>query len=274
VGDAVRLALFLTYGAFFDQQALLNSDVNQDGSWATLADLIYLVTRIQQGGVVPFVEPNPQLEVVEVGISNEPVKSFSINSQTEVGGALFVFRGTNLDSEKVKLSSEIQDMDLYTYKDGEEFRVMIISTEGKCISPGNKTLFALEGEESFDSVEISVCDKEGNLMGFEKIYKEGSNLPTGYSLSQNYPNPFNPVTTIRFKVEGERSKEPTPITLKVYNILGKLVRTLVDEPKGAGTYQVVWDGKDENGEEVSSGVYFYKLKAENYVETKKMVLLK
>jgi hypothetical protein len=275
VGDAVKLAFFLTYGKSFNQQQFLNSDVNQDGYWATTADLIYLIIRIQDGGSVPVVEPGSQTEVAQVTISDHPaITSFSISSQTDVGGLLFVFKKADLDSENVKLSSEIQDMELFTHQNGDEFRVMIMSTKGRHISPGDKSLFTLEGEKNFDSVEVSVCDKEGNLMGVEKTFKSESNLPEGYALSQNYPNPFNPVTTIRFKVEGERLKDPTRITLKVYNLLGQLVKTLLDEEKFPGNYQVVWDGKDQNGEEVSSGIYFYKLKAKDYTETKKMVLLK
>jgi len=278
VGDAVRLALSLTYGTSLNQQQLLNSDVNQDGSWATLADLIYLIMRIQEGGLAPYAEPNPQMEVVEVGISTESITSFSINSQKEVGGALFVFKGTNLDSENVKLSSEIEGMELYTHRNGDEFTAMIVSTKGKYISPGNMHLFTLEGEENFDSVEISVCDNDGNLMGVKKIYEEPSNLPTGYTLSQNYPNPFNPVTCIRYAIGSKKTEaadnSTRQVTLKVYNILGRSVRVLVDEKKPPGNYQVVWDGKDQNGEEVSSGVYFYKLRVDDYVQTKKMVLMK
>jgi hypothetical protein len=95
-----------------------------------------------------------------------------------------------------------------------------------------------------------------------------------FDLSQNYPNPFNPVTTIRFKVEGERSKAPIPITLKVYNILGRLVRILVDEERIPGNYEAVWDGKNSFGKEVSSGIYFYRLDVENYRKTKRMTLVK
>jgi hypothetical protein len=280
VGDAVKLAHYLIYGALghLNQQQLLNSDVNQDGYWATLADLMYMITYIQEKGSAPYVEPDPQREAVEVVISDESAMSFSINSQTQVGGALFLFKGTNLDSENVKLSPEIQNMDPYTHKDGDQFRVMIISTEGHCISPGDIPLFRLEGEKDFDSMEISVCDTEGNLMGIKKIYQERSNLPSGYTLSQNYPNPFNPVTSILYTVatsHGEAvDNSAQHVTLKVYNVLGQLVKILVDEDKHPGSYQVVWDGKDQNGEEVSSGIYFYKLKAKDYTETKKMVLLK
>jgi len=67
---------------------------------------------------------------------------------------------------------------------------------------------------------------------------------------------------------------PLPTSLKIYNILGQLVRTLVDEEKAPGNYKVVWDGKDNSGKEVGSGIYFYQLKTEEYTATKKMVLLR
>lgn len=106
------------------------------------------------------------------------------------------------------------------------------------------------------------------------VTEEPVSVPTEFSLGQNYPNPFNPITIIRFKVGGERSKVPIPITLKIYNILGEKVRTLVDGPKQTGEYETIWDGKDEKGEEMASGMYFYQLKAGDLTETKKMVLLK
>jgi hypothetical protein len=99
-------------------------------------------------------------------------------------------------------------------------------------------------------------------------------VPTEFSLSQNYPNPFNPSTIIKFKVQGSRFKVPLPTTLKVYNVLGQKVRTLVDEPKQTGEYEAIWDGKDDKGEVMASGIYFYQLKAGNLTDTKKMLLLK
>jgi hypothetical protein len=95
--------------------------------------------------------------------------------------------------------------------------------------------------------------------------------PIGYanSLSQNYPNPFNPSTRIRYSFE-----EPGRTTLRVYNVAGQLVRTLVNEDKPAGMYSAEWDGRDHSGNPVASGVYFYKLVAPNYRNSKKMVILK
>ncbi|MCC7429850.1 T9SS type A sorting domain-containing protein [bacterium] len=97
-----------------------------------------------------------------------------------------------------------------------------------------------------------------------------NNVPKEYSLSQNYPNPFNPSTKINFTL-----KENGFTRLTIFNTLGQLVKTLVSEKLEAGTLQnVVWNGTDNNGNQVSSGIYFYKLESGNFSETKKMVLLK
>ncbi|MDE3057003.1 MAG: T9SS type A sorting domain-containing protein [Bacteroidota bacterium] len=89
-------------------------------------------------------------------------------------------------------------------------------------------------------------------------------VPNEYRLYDAYPNPFNPTTNIRFSVPVSGS-----VSLKVYNIIGQEVTTLVNERKSAGTYEVQFDGNN-----LSSGVYFYRLTAGNYVETKKLVLMK
>jgi hypothetical protein len=85
-----------------------------------------------------------------------------------------------------------------------------------------------------------------------------------FSLEQNYPNPFNPSTTIKFTISDFGFT-----TLKIYDVLGNEVVTLVDEYKTAGSYEVEWNAK-----ELPSGVYFYQLKTEGFIETKKMILLK
>ncbi|MCC7429507.1 T9SS type A sorting domain-containing protein [bacterium] len=94
--------------------------------------------------------------------------------------------------------------------------------------------------------------------------------PEGFALSQNYPNPFNPTTTIAFKVP-----ETQFTTVKIYNTLGEEVKTLVNAKTQANIpYVTKWDGKDNNGKQVASGIYFYKMVSGNYTQTKKMVLLK
>ncbi len=95
-------------------------------------------------------------------------------------------------------------------------------------------------------------------------------------LLQNYPNPFNSNTVIQFTVHSSPLTENGPLltTLRIYNILGQEIRTLVDEEKPRGTYEISWDGKDNNGTDVASGIYFYKLQASQHTEVKKMLLVK
>jgi hypothetical protein len=104
--------------------------------------------------------------------------------------------------------------------------------------------------------------------------EEVNALPSSFSLSQNYPNPFNPSTDIRYQIADGRSSIHT--TLKIYNVLGQEMKTLMDGEKEPGYYSVEWDGRDDWGREVASGVYFYRLRVVSgqWSETKKMVLLR
>jgi hypothetical protein len=115
-------------------------------------------------------------------------------------------------------------------------------------------------------------------MNFKPTYveEEPSSTPLQFTLGQNYPNPFNPTTTIPFRVHGSQStvNRSLPTTLRVFNIKGQLVRTLVDENMQPGNHTIVWDGKNRDGKEVSSGIYFYQLTSGERKITKKMLLLR
>lgn len=103
-----------------------------------------------------------------------------------------------------------------------------------------------------------------------KVEENGTDLPQEYSLSQNYPNPFNPSTTIRYSL-----KESGSVKLFIYNEMGRLVRTLVHTTQSAGDHSVLWDGNDELGERVASGIYFYTLSAgDNILITRSMIMIK
>jgi len=92
----------------------------------------------------------------------------------------------------------------------------------------------------------------------------GETLPVIYKLSQNYPNPFNPSTTIKFQLPSSGI-----VSLKIYDILGREITTLVDEFKTEGRYEVIF-----NASSLASGVYLYRLNVNDYVDVKKMILLK
>lgn len=99
-------------------------------------------------------------------------------------------------------------------------------------------------------------------------------LPEHFELSQNYPNPFNPTTHILYSVAATPGQGPVHTNLTVFNVLGQKVRTLVDKVQSAGTYTIDWDGTSDNGVKVSSGIYFYRITSGDFVETRKMALLK
>jgi hypothetical protein len=98
---------------------------------------------------------------------------------------------------------------------------------------------------------------------------DDSQLPVSLSLNQNYPNPFNPQTAISFSIP-----QPGLVRLTIYNILGSKVRTLVDSEVEAGEHVLIFDGVDDQGRPVAPGIYFYRLKTESDVLTRKMVLIK
>jgi subtilisin-like proprotein convertase family protein len=110
------------------------------------------------------------------------------------------------------------------------------------------------------------------------IEPEDFKLPVGFSLYQNYPNPFNPSTKIKFTIPSVGTSFMKFVQLKVYDVLGNEVATLVNEELPAGEYEVEFDTKSISSfrlaRNLSSGIYFYQLKAENFIETKKMILIK
>jgi len=94
-------------------------------------------------------------------------------------------------------------------------------------------------------------------------------LPDVYALHQNYPNPFNPITTLRYDLP-----EQSMVNIIIYDLLGRQIRTLINQTQDAGFKSVIWNATNDHGKPVSAGVYLYKIQAGEFVQTRKMVLLK
>jgi hypothetical protein len=118
-----------------------------------------------------------------------------------------------------------------------------------------------------DHFTIYGADLPGSGSGIANHFID--EIPDYFSLYQNYPNPFNPTTTIQFELP-----QRTNFTLRIYNVNGKLIKTLIDEFMEAGYHSVVWDGTDAAGKAVNSGLYIYHLESKDYSKTKSMILLK
>ena len=134
-------------------------------------------------------------------------------------------------------------------------------------------------DPSIEAVSVTATTSDGNTTGFSflelitDVDKAEDNIPTEFSLKQNYPNPFNPSTKIRYSIPNASSKssmsDRTLVVLKVYDVLGNEVASLVNDEKSAGNYEVEF-----NASHLSSGIYFYRLDAGKFSSTKKIILLK
>jgi len=123
---------------------------------------------------------------------------------------------------------------------------------------------------ALDQMRLSGNERELLVAALDEAGRTA--LPSAFALAQNYPNPFNPQTTIPFSLP--ESQAPVRVTLKVYDLRNRLVRTLIDGFREAGNYSVFWDGADEEGRKAPSGVYLYRLQAGENNVTRKMVLMR
>ena len=147
--------------------------------------------------------------------------------------------------------------------------ISVFSNGGSSISGGNYQINGTLGQSLIGSVGSS---NNMNLIGFwyttegfvTDIQEEQNPLPTEYFLSQNYPNPFNPATKIKYGV-----KERNNIKIAIFNTIGEEVKILANELKEPGSYEIEF-----NASSLPSGVYFYRLQAGDFVQTRKMILLK
>ncbi len=166
--------------------------------------------------------------------------------------------------------------------DDDEGRYYLGSADAD--SSGNFT-FTLSEPVVLPYITATCIDAQGNTSEFSipfnitDIAEEKDKIPTEYRLEQNYPNPFNPGTKIKYTIPASTlnpfSKgEGTLVQLKVYDVLGKEVATLVNEEQTAGNYEVEFNVAHETIRAIASGVYFYQLRAGDFIETKKMMLLK
>jgi hypothetical protein len=149
----------------------------------------------------------------------------------------------------------------------------IDSTEYR-ITSGQYGVFSMQMDFSdgiagyFDNIEVYGYEEDTSSVSIEPL-ADSEALPAAFVLSQNYPNPFNPSTTIEFSIfEGAR------VTLKVYNIQGRVIRTLWDSYLAPSHYSFAWDGRDYTGRQVPSGVYLYRLNSGAQSMTRRMLLLK
>jgi len=275
VGDVVLFSKFLIDPVKypFNQEQQLNSDVNEDGICCTLADFILLLNRVLEGGNPGLVKLLAQGNRVQVSLLNSPSEiSVLMDSKIPVGGALLVIKHPGIEFGEPILSSDAGGMTLLKKDDAGELRLLIYSPQAKYIESGQRRLLTIpviNGDANIELDKAYLSDYSGNLIQATVSFERNQEIPERFTLFQNYPNPFNPETNISFSLPVE-----SEVNLKIYNLKGQLVNQLVNTRLSAGVHTFTWKGKDESGKDVSSGIYFYKLIADKYSETKKMVKIK
>ncbi len=152
--------------------------------------------------------------------------------------------------------------------DGAVFEVDFTKTSEV---PGDSVALNFSGIVLADSTGggIPASGENGYLSRLTGVAENPSTIPDKFELKQNYPNPFNPTTTIAFGLPKHSDAK-----LTIFNLLGQEVRTMSFRGLAAGYHTVEWDGTNDQGYRVESGIYFYQLRAGNFVQTKKMVMLK
>ena len=212
--------------------------------------------------------------------------------------------GPMVDAPWLK-SGKVASFDAYLAREGENGWTGWFENQGAALSAGGSVLegwIDLQGEFGFlpDTVYLALgiyqtpdngcligqvppsLDGDGDIDGNEYIsYPHGvgvnsdptlKNLSLSFGLGPNYPNPFNSLTTICYTVPS--TGQLSLVTLKVYNIKGQLVKKLVEKEQESGRYTITWDGRDERGNKLASGVYLYQLRIGGRSETRRMLYLK
>ncbi|MXW78801.1 MAG: T9SS type A sorting domain-containing protein [Gemmatimonadetes bacterium] len=130
-------------------------------------------------------------------------------------------------------------------------------------------LFYTEAEEMVETEETEEMEETEETVVTAVVTFDQASVPQAFSLAQNAPNPFNGETLIRFALP-----QSSQVELTIYNLLGQPVAVLVQGPSAAGTFSVRWDGRDQTGRAVTSGVYLYQLRAGDYTEVRKLLLIR
>ncbi len=252
----------------------LEYSVNNKSSWTLIANNIPA-----NSGSYSWDIPNINLQQCWVKVSDSD--SLQINDTNDQAFQIFHPITITSPNGSEKLNSGATQNVTWIYEDVSNVSISYTSDNGSSwntlasnVSAANKSYTWLVPNINSQQCKIKISDSN-NLQYFDESdsvftikplvkIQEGSEIPTKYTLYQNYPNPFNPSTIINYSIP-KRSN----IIIRVYDIIGREMATLLNEEKDAGNYSVKFDGS-----KLSSGIYFYQLRSGNFVETKKLLLMK
>jgi hypothetical protein len=279
VGDCVAIVASLLQRTTLSPRAADAADFNRDAS-VRIADLMLVVNHILGRDIVnpplPRLAGNAQL--IRDGLKTGGRVNLPLMVSLDNAGAGVQF-AINYDPALIKFhgmtpGSMVSGLRLDYQDTGSKIIGVIYDLDLSVFGPGSGELVNLDVETLCDIpdpgqamrvTDFQIVDVDAQTLNIEVL----GELPTAFSLNQNYPNPFNSTTVISFDLP-----ETSPVALTVYNLLGQTVNIIENGMLEAGSHNLSWNGTDSHGSQVSTGVYFYRLQAKNFDQTKKMLLVK
>jgi FlgD Ig-like domain len=272
IADAVLYSNYFIYGLGVFKinigGQIAASDVNADGLTLSVADLVQLI-RVIVGDAEPIPKLNPYADPATLStVLNADGATVITDAVGEIGALHLVYRLTgDVALGDVRAGDAVSGMDVKWSTNGSELRVLVsdIGTDRVAAGEQNLISIAYTGDGSLDLLSSEMVDYQGRPY---IVNAKAGGLPTTFALSQNYPNPFNPTTTISFALPNASEWR-----MMIFSVTGAVVREFNGQSP-AGAQSVIWDGRTSDGTQSASGVYYYRLTAGQFTETKKMVLLK
>ena len=294
IGDAITFINYFMGQIEFTRRQYANSDCNRDGIQASIADLVYLLGVISGDtlsisnvpGNIPYSEESIKRAVRSrhmFGLDSQSSFNVDVECQESLGGAYFgiEFDPENTEIESVILNDSIENLELSWAVDDGILMVAVFSWNGIASSFIEGDLFTVYFDRKSDFSEgafkiIRAEFSNGSGFDVDAAYRlnvsEKTSLETpgasGISIA-GYPNPFNGFVTISYELPYSGNYD-----LVIFDILGREVKTLIDSYKSSGGGAIVWDGTDNHGDGISSGIYFARLRGETVSANIKLFMLK
>ncbi len=292
IADLVCMVEYM-FGGGCESLILAASDVDCTGG-LDIADLVYMVTYMFQGGPAPCSGASPGLAKTGIRSAHSSCKltpmqidggslalAVEADLSTPVAGwqQRFHYDPVRTSIDSVTLQGDYPGIEIYWRAVEGVLDIGVLDMEGAAVLPaGDMRILSIHYRSGPSSITPQpprhvftlAVDRNAQRVPIDvKTERLAPVMPNAYALSQNYPNPFNPSTVINYSLPA-----PSEVNLSIYNILGQKVVTLIDSHQPAGYHSISWNGRNESSKPVSSGVYFYRVEAGNFTQSKKMILLK
>jgi len=239
------------------------ADVNEDGQ-VNVLDIVAVVNIVMGNGQAPKITCSQKSDRRMVFSKND----IRIENARDISALQLVGVGKNLSMDYIYPGKLLKRMEYAFNVKNDTFYLVVYNLKNAGFSENSGELFTLSKGEIKEVTSVQIADGNGQLLDIKVISSEKM-IPKEYALLQNYPNPFNPTTTIRYALP-----ECKDVKIEIFNILGQKIYTFEFKNQSPGYHRVIWNGRNQNNCPVSSGLYIYRIKAGNFIASKKMLLIR